>query len=61
MIAMLGMVESHRHAWEWQLRRINPNATWLDNCSNATHFSFAKYYRPADIYINNQLTALGGH
>lgn len=59
MIAMPGMVDSHRHSWEGQLRRINPNATGLDDYSNATHFSFAKYYRPGDIYIGNLLTALG--
>ncbi|AML59393.1 hypothetical protein AXX16_3702 [Serratia rubidaea] len=59
MIAMPGMVDSHRHSWEGQLRRINPNATCLDDYSNATHFSFAKYYRPSDIYIGNLLTALG--
>ncbi|MGS2875690.1 amidohydrolase family protein [Enterobacter huaxiensis] len=59
MIAMPGMVDSHRHAWEGQLRRINPNATCLDDYSNTTHFSFAKYYRPADIYVGNLLTALG--
>lgn len=59
MIAMPGMVDSHRHSWEGQLRRINPNATCLDDYSNATHFSFAKYYRPADIYVGNLLTALG--
>lgn len=46
MIAMPGMVDSHRHSWEGQLRRINPNATCLEDYSNATHFSFAKYYRP---------------
>lgn len=59
MIAMPGMVDSHRHSWEGQLRRINPNATCLDDYSNATHFSFAKYYRPSDIYVGNLLTALG--
>ena len=59
MIAMPGMVDSHRHSWEGQLRRINPNATCLDDYSNATHFSFAKYYRPSDIYIGNLLTAMG--
>lgn len=58
MIAMPGMVDSHRHSWEGQLRRINPNATCLDDYSNATHFSFARYYRPADMYIGNLLTAL---
>ncbi|MFJ5377416.1 amidohydrolase family protein [Pectobacterium sp. CHL-2024] len=59
MIVMPGMVDSHRHSWEGQLRRINPNATCLDDYSNATHFSFAKFYRPADIYVGNLLTALG--
>ena len=59
MIAMPGMVDSHRHSWEGQLRRINPNATCLDDYSNATHLSFAKYYRPSDIYVGNLLTALG--
>lgn len=59
MIAMPGMVDSHRHAWEGQLRRVNPNAQTLQDYSNATHFSFAKYYRPDDIYVGNLLTAIG--
>ncbi|UIN19648.1 amidohydrolase family protein [Herbaspirillum frisingense] len=59
MIAMPGMVDTHRHSWEGQLRRINPNAETLEDYCNATHFSFAKYYRPSDMYIGNLLTALG--
>lgn len=59
MIAMPGMIDTHRHSWEGQLRRINPNAETLEDYCNATHFSFAKYYRPADMYIGNLLTALG--
>ncbi len=59
MIAMPGMVDTHRHSWEGQLRRINPNAESLEDYCNATHYSFAKYYRPADMYIGNLLTALG--
>ncbi|MBP2836086.1 amidohydrolase family protein [Dickeya parazeae] len=59
MIAMPGMVDTHRHSWEGQLRRINPNAATLEDYCNATHFSFAKYYRPADMYIGNLITALG--
>lgn len=58
-IAMPGMVDTHRHAWEGQLRRINPDAETLEDYCNATHFSFAKYYRPADMYVGNLLTALG--
>jgi cytosine/adenosine deaminase-related metal-dependent hydrolase len=59
MIAMPGMVDTHRHSWEGQLRRLNPNAETLEDYCNATHYSFAKYYRPADMYIGNLLTALG--
>ncbi|WP_402718279.1 amidohydrolase family protein [Janthinobacterium rivuli] len=59
MIAIPGMVDTHRHSWEGQLRRINPNAATLEHYCNATHFSFAKYYRPRDIYVGNVLTALG--
>ncbi len=59
MIAIPGMVDTHRHSWEGQLRRINPNAESLEDYCNATHFSFAKYYRPRDIYVGNMLTALG--
>lgn len=59
MIAIPGMVDTHRHAWEGQLRRINPNAATLEDYCNATHFSFAKYYRPRDIYVGNLVTALG--
>lgn len=59
MIVIPGMVDTHRHSWEGQLRRINPNAESLEHYCNATHFSFAKYYRPRDIYVGNMLTALG--
>ena len=33
MIAMPGMVDTHRHSWEGQLRRINPNAETLEDLS----------------------------
>jgi len=59
MIAIPGMVDSHRHAWEGQLRRINSNAETLEHYSNATHFSFAKHYRPQDMYVGTLLSALG--
>lgn len=59
MIAMPGMVDTHRHSWEGQLRRLNQNAETLEDYCNATHYSFAKYYRPTDMYIGNLLTALG--
>jgi cytosine/adenosine deaminase-related metal-dependent hydrolase len=58
-ILIPGFVDAHRHAWEGQLRRINPNAATLDAYSAATHLSFAKFYRPEDIYVGNMITALG--
>ena len=54
-----GLVDCHRHSWEAQLRRINPNSPTLADYSNATHLSFAKFYRPQDHYVGNYLTAVG--
>jgi len=59
MIAIPGMVDTHRHCWEGQLRRINPNAASLADYSDFTHLSFAKFYRPRDIYVGNMISALG--
>jgi 5-methylthioadenosine/S-adenosylhomocysteine deaminase len=59
MILIPGFVDCHRHSWEGQLRRINPNAPTLADYSNATHLSFATHYRPQDMYVGNLITALG--
>jgi cytosine/adenosine deaminase-related metal-dependent hydrolase len=58
-IIVPGFVDCHRHSWEAQLRRINPNSPTLADYSNATHLSFAKAYRPHDHYVANFLTAVG--
>lgn len=58
-IAIPGFVDTHRHAWEGQLRRVNPNSADLDNYIAGTHGSFATKYRPSDMYIGNLLTSLG--
>jgi 5-methylthioadenosine/S-adenosylhomocysteine deaminase len=58
-IIVPGFVDCHRHSWEAQLRRINPNSPTLADYSNATHLSFAKAYRPQDHYISHYLTAVG--
>ena len=58
-IVVPGLVDCHRHSWEGQLRRINPNSPTLADYMNATHLSFAKAYRPQDHYVGNYLTALG--
>src|SRR5438105_232389 len=59
MILIPGLVDCHRHSWEGQLRRINPNAPTLADYSNATHLSFATHYRPQDMYVGGMITALG--
>lgn len=58
-IAIPGFVDTHRHAWEGQLRRINPNSADLMNYIEGTHASFAIKYRPRDMYVGNLLTSLG--
>src|SRR5580698_4540886 len=58
-IVIPGLVDCHRHSWEAQLRRINPNSPTLADYMNATHLSFAKFYRPQDHYVGNYLTAMG--
>jgi 5-methylthioadenosine/S-adenosylhomocysteine deaminase len=57
-IVIPGLVDAHRHAWEGQLRRINPNSPTLVDYMNATHLSFATHYRPQDMYVGNLITAL---
>jgi 5-methylthioadenosine/S-adenosylhomocysteine deaminase len=59
MIVLPGFVDCHRHSWEGQLRRINPNARTLAEYANATHLSFATHYRPEDMYAGAMITALG--
>ena len=60
MIITPGFVDCHRHAWEAQLRHLNPNSSNLLDYCCATHLSFAPHYRPIDIYAGTLLTAIGG-
>ena len=58
-IVIPGFVDAHRHAWEGQLRRINPNAATLNAYNAATHDSLGLLYRPRDMYVGTLITALG--
>jgi len=58
MIAMPGLVDAHRHAWQGSLRMLMPNVTSLDDYANTVHFSLAPQFRPEDIYIGCYFTAL---
>jgi len=59
MILIPGFADAHRHAWEGQLRGINPNAVTLADYNAYTHQGFGPHYRPHDIYVGNLATALG--
>ncbi|MER5374780.1 amidohydrolase family protein [Streptomyces sp. NPDC002553] len=53
-----GFVDTHRHAWEAQLRRIMPDVDDLGGYVMATLAGYATVYRPEDMYIGTKLAAL---
>lgn len=53
-----GFVDTHRHAWEAQLRRIMPDVDDLGGYVMATLAGYAKAYRPHDMYVGTKLAAL---
>ena len=55
-IIIPGLIDSHIHAWEGQLRGIAPDADF-GNYMAMTHDGLAKSYRPEDIAIAERLTA----
>jgi 5-methylthioadenosine/S-adenosylhomocysteine deaminase len=58
MIALPGLVDAHRHAWQGALRMLMPNVASLDDYANTVHFSLAPQFRPEDIYTGCYFTAL---
>ncbi|MET7568797.1 amidohydrolase family protein [Streptomyces sp. NPDC005492] len=53
-----GFVDTHRHAWEAQLRRIMPDVDDLGGYVMATLAGYATVYRPEDMFIGTRLAAL---
>lgn len=53
-----GFVDTHRHAWETQLRRIMPDVDDLGAYVMSTLAGYAKVYRPEDMYVGTELAAL---
>ncbi|GAA5088431.1 cytosine/adenosine deaminase-related metal-dependent hydrolase [Thermocatellispora tengchongensis] len=53
-----GFIDTHRHAWEAQLRRIMPDVDDLAGYVMATLAGYARAYRPEDMYIGTKLAAL---
>jgi len=53
-----GFVDTHRHAWEAQLRRIMPDVNDLGEYVRSTLAGIAPAYEPRDMYIGTKLAAL---
>ncbi|CAL9333030.1 Melamine deaminase [Streptomyces sp. enrichment culture] len=53
-----GFVDTHRHAWEAQLRRIMPDVDDLGGYVMSTLAGYATVYRPQDMYTGTKLAAL---
>ncbi|MGI5255610.1 amidohydrolase family protein [Actinacidiphila glaucinigra] len=53
-----GFVDTHRHAWQTQLRRIMPDVNDLGSYLMTTLAGHATAYRPEDMYIGTKLAAL---
>ncbi|MEU6863500.1 amidohydrolase family protein [Streptomyces sp. NPDC046876] len=53
-----GFVDTHRHAWQTQLRRIMPDVDDLGAYVRSTLAGYAPVYRPQDMYVGTQLAAL---
>ncbi|WP_330334230.1 amidohydrolase family protein [Streptomyces sp. NBC_00536] len=54
-----GFVDTHRHAWQAQLRRIMPDVDDLGRYVTSTLATIAPGYRPYDMYVGTRLAALG--
>ncbi|MFF0413203.1 amidohydrolase family protein [Kitasatospora sp. NPDC004745] len=53
-----GFVDTHRHAWQAQLRRTMPDVNDLAGYVSTTLAEFAPVYRPHDMYVGTRLAAL---
>ncbi len=58
MIIAPGFQDTHRHAWQSQLRRYLPDADLTGYMTNM-HAKMAHHYRPEDIYAGNIVAAIG--
>ncbi|MFE9247305.1 Atu4866 domain-containing protein [Nocardiopsis sp. NPDC006938] len=53
-----GFVDTHRHAWQSQLRRIMPDVDDLVGYVTTTLAGYAPLYEPRDMYVGTRLAAL---
>ena len=53
-----GFVDTHRHAWEAQLRQLMPDVDDLGEYVTSTLVGLAPAYQPEDVYLGTRLAAL---
>ncbi|MBD7982879.1 amidohydrolase family protein [Oerskovia merdavium] len=53
-----GMVDTHRHAWQAQMRRTIPDVDDLAGYLQSTLMHLAPAYAPEDVYVGTRLAAL---
>ena len=56
-IVMPGMVDTHRHTWQTQMRALCANWT-LNDYFNGIRLALCRAYNPEDVYVGNYLGAL---
>ena len=58
MILSPGFIDTHRHAWQTQMRRIIPDVNDLGSYVSSTLAEIAPHYTPEDMYVGTRLAAL---
>jgi cytosine/adenosine deaminase-related metal-dependent hydrolase len=56
-IAIPGLQDAHRHAWQTQIRRLLGDGGFAEYLTT-THFGIGPHYRPEDIHIGNLVAGL---
>jgi cytosine/adenosine deaminase-related metal-dependent hydrolase len=59
MVVMPGLVDTHRHLWHTQFRRLLPDAFTLERYAEVVLAGLGTVFSPSDTYIGNLLGALG--
>jgi cytosine/adenosine deaminase-related metal-dependent hydrolase len=57
-IVLPGFVDAHHHAWLGALRRLMPDVDDLFDYIGVVADTLGKHYRPLDVYLGTQLTAV---
>ena len=58
LVLLPGFQDSHRHAWQSQLRRLLPDVD-IEGYMTQMHARMAHHFAPEDMYIGNVVSAIG--